>query len=95
MFRMTLRRFIPALIVTLLLAAAAPAAASPPAPGLWEGLRNWVVSFLTSDRGLGLDPNGATTNGERGLGLDPDGSTTPSPAPPGAGDRGLGADPNG
>ncbi|HBL29178.1 MAG TPA: hypothetical protein DD490_20295 [Acidobacteria bacterium] len=86
MFRMTLRRGIPVLIVTLLLAAAAPAAASSPAPGLWEGVRDWLVSFLTSDRGLGADPNEATTNRDRGAGLDPNGGTTPP---------GTGADPNG
>lgn len=76
------RRCIAALVL-ILLAGAVPAAAAP-LEEPWRGIWDWLMSL----RGLELDPDGLTGEGDRGPGADPDGLT-------GEGDRGLEADPNG
>ena len=83
MFRNLFRRGVPVLVLLLALAGAAPAVAQSPGVDLWDGVWRWVVSFWwdgEGDRGLGADPNGATTavegegeGSDRGAGLDPNG----------------------
>lgn len=83
MLRKLLRRRISGLVLILVLAGVIPAAATPTEEP-WRGIWNWLVSL----RGLELDPDGLTAEGDRGPELDPDGLTSEQ-------DRGPGADPNG
>lgn len=95
MFHILFRRAAPIVLVLLLtLTFAGPAAASPgegPELGVWAEVWSWMVSLwegTEGDRGLGIDPNGLTSDGDRGPEIDPDGLND-------EGDRGLGIDPNG
>lgn len=91
-------RFAAALTLAASLAVPAHAAAAGRSTASFFDLVWTWLSTVSSDKGYGIDPNGATANGDRGFGIDPDGLAVQGTAPRATtddSDRGFGIDPNG